>query len=56
MGAGDAASNKETVMPGVDFDVVRREITMQLVLDEIGYRATHREKSDALLLPAPETG
>jgi len=27
-------------MPGVDFDVIRREITMQQVLDEIGFRAT----------------
>jgi transposase-like protein len=25
------------IMPGVDFDVLRREITMQQVLDEIGF-------------------
>jgi hypothetical protein len=30
-------------MPGVDFDVLRGEITMQQVLDEIGFRATHRD-------------
>ncbi len=30
-------------MPGVDFDVVRREITMQQVLDEIGFEVTHQE-------------
>ena len=42
-------------MPGVDFDVVRREITMQQVLDEIGFRATHRE-SDQLRGPCPVHG
>ena len=30
-------------MPGVDFDVVRREITMQQVLDEIGFEVTHQK-------------
>ncbi|MBM4092052.1 MAG: hypothetical protein FJ276_21870 [Planctomycetes bacterium] len=30
-------------MPGVDFDLLRSEITMQQVLDEIGFRATHRD-------------
>ncbi len=29
-------------MPGVDFDLLRGEITMRQVLDEIGYRETHR--------------
>jgi len=43
MRAGGAAPNTEKIMPGVDFDVIRREITMQQVLDEIGFRMTHRE-------------
>lgn len=30
-------------MPGVDFNRLRSEITMQQVLDEIGFRATHRD-------------
>ncbi len=30
-------------MPGVDFNILRSEITMQQVLDEIGFRATHRD-------------
>ena len=29
-------------MPGVDFEVLRREITMQQVLNEIGFKPTHR--------------
>jgi len=28
-------------MPGVDFDMLRKEITMQQVLDEIRFHATH---------------
>lgn len=29
-------------MPGVDFDILRREITMQQVLDLLGFQATAR--------------
>jgi DNA primase len=42
-------------MPGVDFDVLRREITMQQVLDEIGFRATRRD-GDQLRGPCPVHG
>ena len=42
-------------MPGVDFNVLRREITMQQVLDEIGFRPTHRE-GDQLRGPCPVHG
>ena len=55
MGAGDAASNEEMIMPGIDFDGVRREITMQQVLDEIGFRVTHQE-GDQLRGPCPVHG
>ena len=51
----DATSNKEMIMPGVDFDVVSREITMQQVLDEIGFRVTHQE-GDQLRGPCPVHG
>jgi len=50
-----AGFNKEMIMPGVDFDVLRREITMQQVLDEIGFRATHCE-GDQLHGPCPVHG
>lgn len=39
-------------MPGVDFDVLRRAITMQQVLDEIRFRATRRD-GDQLRGPCP---
>ncbi len=42
-------------MPGVDFDVLRREITMPQVLDEIGFQATHRD-GDQLRGPCPVHG
>ena len=42
-------------MPGVDFDMLRREITMQQVLDEIGFSATHRD-GDQLRGPCPVHG
>jgi len=42
-------------MPGVDFDILRGEITMQQVLDEIGFRATHRD-GDQLHGPCPVHG
>jgi len=42
-------------MPGIDFDVLRSEITMQQVLDEIGFRATHRN-GDQLRGPCPVHG
>lgn len=42
-------------MPGVDFDILRSEITMQQVLDEIGFRATHRD-GDQLHGPCPVHG
>lgn len=34
-------------MPGVDFELLRREITMQQVLDKIGFEPTH-QSSDQL--------
>jgi DNA primase len=43
------------IMPGVDFDVLRSEITMQQVLDEIGFSATHRD-GDQLRGPCPVHG
>jgi hypothetical protein len=42
-------------MPGVDFDVLRSGITMQQVLNEIGFRATHRV-GDQLRGPCPVHG
>lgn len=42
-------------MPGVDFEVLRREITMQQVLDEIGFKPTHRN-GDQLYGPCPIHG
>ena len=42
-------------MPGVDFDAVRRAITMQQVLDAIGFQATHRV-GDQLRGPCPVHG
>ena len=42
-------------MPGVDFDVLRGEITMQQVLNEIGFQATHRD-GDQLRGPCPVHG
>jgi DNA primase len=39
-------------MPGIDFDVLRREITMQQVLDEVGFKA-HRRDGDQLHGPCP---
>jgi len=42
-------------MPGVDFNVVRAEITMQQVLDEIGFRVTHKS-GDQLRGPCPVHG
>lgn len=42
-------------MPGVDFDMLRRAITMQQVLDEIGFRATRRN-ADQLHGPCPVHG
>jgi hypothetical protein len=42
-------------MPGVGFDVLRREITIQQVLDEIGFQATHRD-GDQLRGPCPVHG
>lgn len=50
-----SASNKEMIMSGVDFDVVRREITMRQVLDEIGFRVT-RHEGDQLRGPCPVHG
>jgi DNA primase len=42
-------------MPGVDFDVVRNEITMQQVLDEMGFKAIRRD-GDQLRGPCPVHG
>ena len=42
-------------MPGVDFAVLRREITMQQVLDEIGLEPTYRN-GDQLRGPCPVHG
>ena len=39
-------------MPGVDFDVLRREITMQQVLDEIGFSPPYRD-GDQFRGPCP---
>ena len=46
---------KEVAMPGVDFDVLCKEITMQQVLDEIGFQAIHRN-GDQLRGPCPVHG
>jgi hypothetical protein len=43
------------IMPGVDFNVLRREITMQQVLDVIGFRATYPD-GDQLHGPCPVHG
>ena len=42
-------------MPGVDFDVLRREITMQQVLNELGFQAIHCD-GDQLRGPCPVHG
>jgi transposase-like protein len=42
-------------MPGIDFDVVRREISMQRVLDAIGFSVTTRS-GDQLRGPCPVHG
>ena len=42
-------------MPGIDFDVVRREISMQQVLDAIGFSVTTRS-GDQLRGPCPVHG
>ncbi|MBM4093855.1 MAG: hypothetical protein FJ276_31285 [Planctomycetes bacterium] len=42
-------------MPGVDFDILRSEITMQQVLDEMGFRTTHGD-GDQLHGPCPVHG
>jgi len=42
-------------MPGVDFDVLRREITMQQVLNELGFQAAHCN-GDQLRGPCPVHG
>jgi hypothetical protein len=42
-------------MPGIHFDILRSEITMQQVLDEIGFRTTHRD-GDQLRGPCPVHG
>ncbi len=42
-------------MPGIDFHVLRREITRQQVLDQIGFPTTHRE-GDQLRGPCPVHG
>ena len=48
-------SNKEAIMPGIDFDVLRAEIIMQQVLDKIGFTPTHRN-GDQLHRPCPGRG
>jgi hypothetical protein len=43
------------IMPGIDFDVVRREISMQQVLDAIGFIVITRS-GDQLRGPCPVHG
>jgi transposase-like protein len=43
------------IMPGVDFDVLRREVTMQQVLNELGFQAIHCD-DDQLRGPCPVHG
>jgi DNA primase len=43
------------IMPGVDFHRLRSAITMQQVLDDIGFRATYRDE-DQLRGPYPVHG
>jgi DNA primase len=47
-----AHAGKVLMMPGVDFGLLRREITMRQVLDQIGFEPTRRN-GDQLHGPCP---
>ncbi len=42
-------------MPGIDFDILRREITMQQVLNQLGFHATS-QRGHPLRGPCPMDG
>lgn len=52
---GKRAGGKEDVMPGVHFGILRREITIQQVLDLLGFEATSR-RGHQLRGPCPIHG
>jgi len=50
-----SAGQRERIMPGVDFNVLRTEITMEQVLNQLGFQPTNRS-GNQLHGPCPVHG